>query len=502
LYISQQQLIDNMENPEDNIHQTKNIQFHMSFENRHRLEALPWHVPLEEWPDHGIIPLSIRRGMSRHPVLFVESQATRYAIKETTPNMAEREIRILHEVERRGIPSLSPVGSVVVPAPPVLLNEQGPGGVPEYISGDRGYTVTKLAPRVIPQALLYRIPFTRKNKQRILAAIAVLMIELHEHGVYWGDPSLANILVRLDGRNILAIMADAETAELFSGPISDELREQDIESFGEALLWEAEDLRYAQGLEEEEQIVDDKDFRYFKQRYRLLRREHKQLTSPSAFTSLFQVERMLESLNKVGYSLLDMSGHAFQQVATVMPGWYQRKIHELLGITVPRQYARRFYNTILGHQAMMSQHERRDVTLEEAAEHWYTYYHLPAILLLRLHLTSNQDPMQIYFAIMDYKWKLSMKAGYEIPIDEAVLAWAMKQAKTGKLGAVDPAVMASWWSEREPVMEALEPPSIASEKLEPLLSQEEQPLVRLPASELDDKLDEILDQVKPERNEE
>jgi hypothetical protein len=479
---------------------SKNIQFHMSIEDRHHLEALPWHMQLEEWPAYGVIPLSIRRGASRHPVLFVESQGTRYAIKETTPRMAEREIGILHQVERRGIPALSPVGSVIVPVPPVLLNEQGLGGVPEYISGDRGYAVTKLAPRVIPQALLYRIPFTRKNKQRILSAIAVLMIELHEHGVYWGDPSLANILVRLDGRRIMAIMADAETAELFPGPVNDELREQDIQSFGEALLWEAEDLRYAQGLEEEDQIVDDKDFRYFQQRYRLLRREHKQLTSPSAFTSLFQVERMLEKLNKVGYSIFDMSGHAFQQIATVMPGWYQHTIHELLGITVPRQYARRFYNTILGHQAMMSQHEGRDITLEEAAEHWYTHYHLPAILLLRRHLTSGQDPMQVYFAIMDYKWKMSMKAGYEIPLDEAVLAWAMKQAKTGKLGAVDPAVMASWWTEREPVMEALEPPPIESKQLEPLLSQEEQPLVRLPASELDEKLDEILDQVKPNGN--
>lgn len=489
-----------MQRSETNTHETKNIQFRMSVEDRHRLEALPWHVQLEEWPEHGVIPLSIRRGASRHPVFFVESQAMRYAIKETTPRMAEREIRILHEVERRGIPALSPVGWVIVPAPPVLLNEHGPGGMLEYISGDRGYTVTKLAPRVVPQELLYRIPFTRKNKQRILGAIAVLMIELHEHGVYWGDPSLANILIRLDGRRIMAIMADAETAELFSQPLNDELREQDIQSFGEALLWEAEDLRYAQGLEEEEQIVDDKDFRYFQQRYRLLRREHKQLTSPSAFTSLLQVERLLETLNKVGYSILGTSGHAFQQFVTVMPGWYQNKVYQLLGIHIPRQYARRFYNTILGHQAMMSQQEGRNVTLEEAAEHWYTNYHLPAILLLRRHLTSGQDPMQIYFAIMDYRWKMSLKAGYEIPLDEAVLAWAMKQAKTGKLGAVDPAVMASWWTEREPVMEALEPPPIESGKLEPLLSVEEQPLVHLPAPELDDKLDEILDQVKPEGN--
>ena len=366
------------------------------------------------------------------------------------------------------------------------------------MSGDRGYTVTRLAPRVIPHSLLYSIPFTRKNKHHLLSAIAVLLVELHEHGVYWGDPSLANVLIRIDGKRILAIMADAETAELFPGPVSDSLREQDLELFGESLLWQAEDMRQARGLPEEKEIVDDKDFRYFKRRYRLLQREHAQLASSPGITTLFQAEHMLEALNDLGYSLLDMSGHAFQQVATVLPGWYQRRIHELLGITIPRQYARRFYNTILGHQAIMSKNEGRDVSIEEAAKDWYTRYHLPAILLLRQQLTNEQDPMQAYFAIMEHKWKLSLKAGYEIPIEEAALDWAMQQADTGKLGAVDPAAIATWWRARQPVAEALEPSLIESKKLEPLLSNEEQPLVHLPLPELDQELTKRLDQQEQE----
>ena len=470
------------------------VQFHMDADNRHRLEGLPWHVALDEWPEHGVVPLSIRRGESRHPVLFVERDGVRYAIKETTPRMAEREITLLREIAHRGIPALSPVGSVIVSSPPLLLEERGPGGLPEYISGDRGYTVTWLAPRVIPQSMLYSIPFTRKNKQRLLSAIALLLIELHEHGVYWGDPSLANVLIRIDGRSIMAIMADAETAELFPGPVSDALREQDLELFGESLLWQAEDLRNARGLPEEEELVDDKDFRYLKQRYRWLRREHAQVSSPSGYTTLFQAQRMLETLNKWGFSLLGMSGHAFQQLATVLPGWYQQRIQELLGITVPRMYARRFYNTILSHQALMSQREGREVSVEEAAKDFYTRYHLPTILFLRQILTSGQDPLQAYFSILDLKWNMSLKARHEVPMQEVILAWAMQQAKTGKLGEVDPATIATWWRDREPVISVLEPSMIESEKLEPLLSKEEQPLVHLPPPELDQQLTKILEQ--------
>ena len=146
----------------------------------------------------------------------------------------------------------------------------------------------------------------------------------------------------------------------------------------------------------------------------------------------------------------------------------------------------------------MSKNEGRDVSIEEAAKDWYTRYHLPAILLLRQQLTNEQDPMQAYFAIMEHKWKMSLKAGYEIPIEEAALDWAMQQAETGKLGAVDPAAIATWWRERQPVAEALEPSLIESKKLEPLLSNEEQPLVHLPLPELDQELTKRLDQAEQE----
>jgi len=169
---------------------TKNtaIQFHIGTDDRRRLEGLPWQFPLEEWLNHGVQLLLVRRGESRHPVIFVESEGVRYAIKETTPRMAEREIRNLHEIERRGIPALSPVGSVIVPAPPIPLDAPQIGGARQYISGDRGYTITRLAPRVVPHVILYRLPLNKRAKQRLLPAVAVLLVELHGHGVNLGDP--------------------------------------------------------------------------------------------------------------------------------------------------------------------------------------------------------------------------------------------------------------------------------------------------------------------------
>ncbi|HEY0752384.1 MAG TPA: DUF4032 domain-containing protein [Ktedonobacteraceae bacterium] len=463
-------------------------------EEKQHLEDLPWSAPLEEWVALGVELLHIRRGESRHPVVFVERDGVRYAIKETSPHMAEREVRNLREIGQRGIPTLVPAGTVVVSLPPLRLHASMPGGLSTYLSGDRGYLITRLALRVVPHAFLYRLPLNRRTKQRLLSAIAVLMIELHEHGIYWGDPSLANILLRIDGKRILAIMADAETAEYFPGPVNDHLRVQDQASFEESLAWQAEDLRQARDLPEDKQPLDDADFRYFMQRYRWLRRAHARFSEqPPAFKTLDQAQEFLQTINRWGFSFLGMTERTLQELTTVRPGWYQQRVHELLHITIPRPYARHFYNMILGHQALASAKEGRALSIEEAAQQWYTLYHLPAILLLRQVLTSDQNPLKAYFQVMLHKWNMSKRAGYEVPLDEAIVDWSMTRANTGKLGKIDQALRVRWKHELEPEAQILEPPLLEHEILEPLISTAERPLVQRQPIALDEHLTGLPD---------
>jgi hypothetical protein len=470
------------------------IQLTMDTENRLRLEDLPWDLQLEEWEAHGIQLLIVRRGDSRHPVIFIERQGVRYAIKETTPHMAEREIRNLQEIEHRGIPALSPIGTVHVTMPPIALDVPGIRGMRQYINADRGYTVTQLAPRVVPHILLYRLPLTRRTKQRMLSAVAVLMVELHEHGVYWGDPSLANALLRIDGRQILGIMADAETVEMFPGPISEGLREQDLAQFGESLAWQAEDLRQAKGLPEDVQVLDDSDYHYFYQRYRAVRKEHARLTGSHDMNTIYQTQRLIRAIDDWRGIVSEKASSAVHQITPVIPGWYQQRVYDLIHITIPRAYAHRFYNLIVGHKDIMTKNTGHEVSLAEAAQDWYDHYHLPTILLLSQRLTNEQDPMQAYFAIMQHKWNMSMKAGYEIPLDEAILDWGLHTARTGKLGPVDPATIATWWRKRKSVVNVLETPLIESEELDPLLTSAERPLIHLDSPQLEQELPKILHQ--------
>ncbi len=51
------------------------------------LRTLPWGVPLDDWilPELEVDIIDQRRGMSRHPVLFVHAGGRKYAIKGNEP---------------------------------------------------------------------------------------------------------------------------------------------------------------------------------------------------------------------------------------------------------------------------------------------------------------------------------------------------------------------------------------------------------------------------------
>ena len=68
--------------------------------------------------------------------------------------------------------------------------------------------------------LLMRFPLgPGPYRDRLLDAMAWLLVDLHRAGVFWGDCSLANTLFRRDGDKIQAFLVDAETSEIHPAPV-------------------------------------------------------------------------------------------------------------------------------------------------------------------------------------------------------------------------------------------------------------------------------------------
>ena len=144
---------------------------------------LPWQIPLEDWPDEAIAALP--RGISRHIVRFVKLSGRVIAIKEIGETVALREYELLRALDRMDVPSVEPVG--------VITGRTTPEGDPL-----EAVLITKHLQFALPYRALFSQVLQPDTATRLIDALAVLLVQLHLLGFYWGDVSLSNTLFRRD----------------------------------------------------------------------------------------------------------------------------------------------------------------------------------------------------------------------------------------------------------------------------------------------------------------
>src|SRR5258706_650798 len=196
------------------------------------------HVALVDWPfaqrlDDWTIPgLQEVTGLHRHVVRIVESGEITYVVKKLPDPLAEREWRLLRELTDAGLPTAEVVG---------VVTERDTEGL--------------LITRHIDYSLPYRVLLSGRGLQipylgeRVLDALAGLLVRLHLAGFYWGDCSLSNTLFRRDAGALSAFIIDMETGERHP-TLSDGQRKLDLTIATENVAGDLEDLLAAGRLPE------------------------------------------------------------------------------------------------------------------------------------------------------------------------------------------------------------------------------------------------------------
>ena len=172
-------------------------------------------------------------GPSRHLVRFLVSDRRTYALKEEPLGVARTEFEVLRHLETMGLPAVTAVGLAEAPerASSVLVTE--------YLDFSIQY-----------RRLLMRFPMgPGPYRDRLLDAMAWLLVDLHRAGVYWGDCSLANTLFRRDGDKIQAFLVDAETSEIHPS-LSNGQRDYDLDILVENVAFGLADLGAMQGRDD------------------------------------------------------------------------------------------------------------------------------------------------------------------------------------------------------------------------------------------------------------
>jgi hypothetical protein len=371
---------------------------------------LPWDRPLAAWEGMCARLVQVQRGLSRHEVRFVGYGPAVYALKELPPRVAEREYLALRALEDRGQPAVRPVGHVRArPADPGA--EESSVLVTRYLEGS------------VPYRTLFSQPGMERYRERLLDAMASLLVKLHLAGFYWGDCSLSNTLFLRDAGELQATLVDAETSEAHES-LSDGQRRQDLMIMEENVSGELADVAAMVELPPPLATLDTAE--NIRQRYERLWDEvaREELLAPG---ERWRIHERIRALNELGFSVSEVEllaagdGERLRMRTIVTDrDYHRRQLHSLTGIVAADRQAALMLNEIRELRATLQRERDRSVPMSVSAHHWAEERWRPTVERLADLVGSAGDAPELYCQLLEHKWYLSERARRDVGLERAI----------------------------------------------------------------------------------
>ena len=373
------------------------------------LLTLPWSTPLGDWPSNHIVFLP--KGISRHLVRFANLSGRVVAIKETTQAMAQREYDMLGNLARLDVPCVERVA--------VIAGRTDAAGEP---------LPAALVTAHLKFSLPYRALFTQvlrpDTATRLVDALALLLVRLHNVGFFWGDVSLSNTLFRRDAGAFAAYLVDAETGELHESGLTRGQRAHDLDVARTNIAGEIMDLEAGGRLEGGVDAIEIADG--IVSSYHAL---WAALTDEETFRAdeAWRLTERVQRLNDLGFDIGEMSIHATAdgtkvsiQPKVVDSGHHQRRLLRLTGLDVEVNQARRLLNDLDEFRARIS---RLGSDEEMVAHEWLTRVFEPVVKAIPWDLRSKLEPAEVFHQLLEHRWYLSQAKGKSVPLAETLTSY-------------------------------------------------------------------------------
>ncbi len=366
---------------------------------------LPWTMPLAEWPADWLVVLP--QGISRHVVRFVRLEGTVYAVKETFEHVAQREYDLLRQLERIGAPSVEAVAIVAD-----RLDAQGAPLEPVLVTRHLQFS--------LPYRALFSHTLRPDTVNRLLDALAALLVQMHVTGFFWGDVSLSNTLFRRDAGAFAAYLVDAETGalhpELSRGQRAEDVEIARVNIFGEML-----DLAAAELLDaaiDPETVADDVVRRYESLWHELTYEQELADTREVRH----HVEKRIRRLNELGFDVeeLQMSvgdgGCGYRvRPKVVDAGHHTRRLLRLTGLDAEENQARKLLNDLDTYRAESDLDDE-----QQAAHRWLTEIFEPVVRAVPVTLRGKLEPTELFAQVIEHRWYLSEESRRDVGLAPAV----------------------------------------------------------------------------------
>ncbi|GAA5207419.1 DUF4032 domain-containing protein [Microbacterium kyungheense] len=373
------------------------------------LLTLPWSTPLGEWPSNHIVFLP--KGISRHLVRFANLSGRVVAIKETTEAMARREYDMLGNLARLDVPCVERVA--------VIAGRTDAAGDP---------LPAALVTAHLKFSLPYRALFTQvlrpDTATRLVDALALLLVRLHNVGFFWGDVSLSNTLFRRDAGAFAAYLVDAETGELHESGLTPGQRAHDLDVARTNIAGEIMDLEAGGRLEGGVDAIAIADG--------IVSAYHSlwaALTDEESFRAdeAWRLTQRVQRLNDLGFDIGEMSIQTTAdgtrvsiQPKVVDAGHHQRRLLRLTGLDVEENQARRLLNDLDEFRVRVS---RLGDDEEMAAHEWLTRVFEPVVKAIPWDLRAKLEPAEVFHQLLEHRWYLSQAKGKSVPLAEALSSY-------------------------------------------------------------------------------
>jgi hypothetical protein len=385
------------------------VRLHIAKPGEHSgLVDWPYTERLDDWTIPGLYEVA---GLHRHVVRLIECHDTTYVVKELPDHLAQREWRLLRELGDAGLPTAEVVGVVV-----------------ERADDADGLLIT----RNIDYALPYRVLLSGTGVHipylgdRVLDALAGLLVRLHLVGFYWGDCSLSNTLFRRDAGALSAYIIDVETGERHP-TLSDGQRRHDLAIAIENVAGDLSDLEagghLVEGIDPIETALA------IEATYAQLWNE---LTGTDEFQvdEMFRIDHRLQRLHELGFDAAEFElyttadGSKVRLIPRVVEhGFHGQRLKTLTGLDTGENQARRLLNDISAYRAMLERQTLRKVPETVAAAKWLDERFEPTIDGVPPDLVGKLQPAELYHQILEHLWFMSETAGADIGLGEAVTSY-------------------------------------------------------------------------------
>jgi hypothetical protein len=367
------------------------------------LLALPWLKRLADWSPDEVALRQLPVGPSRHLVRFVEADGTLYALKELPIRVARKEYDVLRELRARELPAVEAVGLV----------ERGPA--------DQAILVTEFLRHSWQfRRLFQRLPAgLTKHRERLLDAVAILLVDLHRTGVFWGDCSLANTLFKRDGQTLQAHLVDAETSEVHPS-LSDGQRNLDLGILVENLSGDMIDLAVRQGRSLDDTDEDIAAVESVADRYRQLWDElHRE--EAIGLGDRYAVEARVRRLNELGFAVDEVAlqagdgGESLRfKVAVANRRYHAEQLRSLTGLDVGEGQASVLLSDLRAYQVALERADPGSAPDAVVGARWRQDVLQPGMEKACTAIGSDTDPVQAYCDLIEVRWLLSEEAGRDV----------------------------------------------------------------------------------------